>query len=62
LFKDTLADQLAIAIRRMMAGDRVVDPDWAPSTLDKEDDPLTGCERDVLRASLDGASIADIAM
>ena len=61
LLKDTPADQLAIAIRRMMAGERVVDPDLAISALSEGENPLTGRERDVLKASLDGASIADIA-
>ena len=61
LLKDAPAEQLAIAIRRVMAGERVVDPDLALSALSDGDNPLTGRERDVLRASLDGASIADIA-
>jgi two-component system, NarL family, response regulator DesR len=61
LLKDAPADQLAIAIRRIMAGERVVDPELALSALSDGDNPLTGRERDVLRASLDGASIAGIA-
>ncbi len=61
LLKDAPADQLAIAIRRVMNGDRVVDPDLALSALSDGDNPLTTRERDVLRASLDGVSIADIA-
>ena len=62
LLKDAPADQLAIAIRRVMAGERVVDPELALSALSDGDNPLTARERDVLRASLDGASIADIAL
>lgn len=62
LLKDAPADQLAIAIRRVMAGERVVDPELALSALSDGDNPLTNRERDVLRASLDGASIADIAL
>jgi len=61
LLKDAPADQLAIAIRRVMAGERVVDPDLALSALSDGDNPLTARERDVLKASLDGTSIADIA-
>lgn len=61
LLKDAPADELAVAIRRVMAGERVVDPELALSALSEGDNPLTGRERDVLRASLDGASIADIA-
>jgi two-component system response regulator DesR len=62
LLKDAPADQLAVAIRRVMVGERVVDPDLALSALSDGDNPLTGRERDVLKASLDGASIADIAI
>jgi two-component system response regulator DesR len=62
LLKDAPADELAVAIRRVMAGERVVDPELALSALSEGDNSLTGRERDVLRASLDGASIADIAM
>ena len=61
LLKDAPADQLAIAIRRVMAGERVVDPDLALSALSEGGNPLTGREKDVLNASLAGASIADIA-
>ena len=61
LLKDAPAEQLAIAIRRVMAGERVVDPELALSALSDGDNPLTGRERDVLKASLEGASIADIA-
>ena len=61
LLKDAPADQLAVAIRRVMAGERVVDPELAISALSDGDNPLTGRERDVLRASLEGAGIADIA-
>lgn len=62
LLKDAPAEQLAIAIRRVMAGERVVDPDLALSALSDGDNPLTARERDVLNASLDGTSIADIAL
>ena len=62
LLKDAPANQLAKAIRRVMSGERVVDPDLALSALSDGDNPLTARERDVLIASLDGASIADIAL
>lgn len=61
LLKDAPATELAVAIRRVMAGERVVDPGLALSALSDGNNPLTGRERDVLKASLDGASIADIA-
>lgn len=61
LLKDAPAGQLAVAIRRVIAGERVVDPDLALAALSEGDNPLTRRERDVLAASLDGATIADIA-
>jgi len=61
LLKDAPASELASAIRRVMAGERVVDPELALAALSEGDNPLTTREREVLTASLDGASIADIA-
>ena len=61
LLKDAPATELAAAIRRAMAGERVVDPDLALAALSDSDNPLTNREREVLRASLSGASNADIA-
>jgi two-component system response regulator DesR len=52
--KDTQAEQLA-------RGERVVDPALAAATLAGGPSPLTGRERDVLVASRDGATVADIA-
>jgi two-component system, NarL family, response regulator DesR len=61
LLKDAPAAELATAIRRVMAGERVVDPELALSALSAGYNPLTGREREVLRVSLGGASIAVIA-
>jgi two-component system response regulator DesR len=61
LLKDAPAAELAIAIRHVMAGERVVDPELALAALSEGDNPLSGREWEVLAASLDGASIADIA-
>ncbi len=61
LLKDAPAAELATAIRRVMAGERVVDPELALTALSDGDNPLTPREREVLAAALDGASIADIA-
>ncbi len=61
LLKDAPATDLAVAIRRVMAGERVVDPELALMALSEGNNPLTSREREVLAASLDGASIADIA-
>jgi two-component system response regulator DesR len=61
LLKDAPAAELAIAIRRVVAGERVVDPDLALAALSEGDNPLTKREREVLTVALDGASIAEIA-
>lgn len=61
LLKDAPAAELADAIRRAMAGERVVDPELAVAALSAGDNPLTGREREVLGASLGGASVAAIA-
>ena len=61
LLKDAPASELASAIRRVMAGERVVDPGLAAAALSEGDNPLTERERDVLTASANGATIEDIA-
>jgi two-component system response regulator DesR len=61
LLKDAPAAELAVALRRVMAGERVVDPDLALSALSQGNNPLTNREREVLTASLFGASLAEIA-
>ena len=61
LVKDAPAAQLADAIRRVVAGERVIDPDLAAAALADGVNPLTSRERDVLVASAGGASNAEIA-
>ena len=61
LLKDAPADDLAVAIRRVMQGERVVDPELALSALSEGNNPLTNRERGVLSASPAGASLVDIA-
>lgn len=61
LLKDAPAAELAVALRRVMAGERVVDPDLAVASLSEGSNPLTEREREVLSASLFGASLAAIA-
>jgi len=61
LLKDAPAHELAVALRRVMEGARVVDPQLALAALSEGDNPLTGREREVLSAALSGASLADIA-
>ncbi len=61
LLKDAPSSELAAAVRRVAAGERVVDPELAMSALSEGPNPLTTREREVLAASLGGASIAEIA-
>lgn len=61
LLKDAPASELALALRRVMKGERVVDPDLALTALSEGTNPLTNREREVLAASLFGASLAEIA-
>ncbi len=61
LLKDAPAAELAVALRRVMAGERVGDPELALSALSEGNNPLTTREREVLSASLFGASLAEIA-
>lgn len=61
LVKDGPVEELAGAIRRVLAGETVVDPALAAAALSAGPSPLTARECDVLRASADGATVADIA-
>ena len=61
LVKDSSADKLTQTIRRVLAGERVIDPDLAAAALADGVNPLTPRERDVLEASADGRTIAEIA-
>ena len=61
LTKDAPTAELAAAIRRVVAGGRVIDPQLAIDALSDGDNPLTERERDVLGAAEGGASIAEIA-
>ncbi len=61
LLKDAPSTQLATAIRRAMAGERIVDPTLAMAALSEGNNPLTEREREVLAAATGGASISEIA-
>ncbi|MGW4821870.1 response regulator [Streptomyces sp. NPDC004227] len=61
LVKDGPVEELAAAIRRVLAGETVVDPVLAAAALSAGPSPLTARECDVLRASADGATVADVA-
>jgi two-component system response regulator DesR len=60
LLKDSPAEQLANAVRRVAQGGRVVDPELAAEAWG-EPDPLTDRERQVLRMAGEGQTSADIA-
>jgi len=61
LLKDGPVEELADAIRNVLAGQRVIDPALAAAALAAGPNPLTYRERDVLTAADGGATIADIA-
>jgi two-component system response regulator DesR len=59
--KDAPPEALADAVRRVVRGERVVDPALAAATLAAGDSPLTARERDVLNAARSGVAVAEIA-
>jgi two-component system response regulator DesR len=60
LLKDSPAERLADAVRRVHAGLRAIDPELATTAWD-ELDPLTERERQVLRLAAEGLSTAGVA-
>lgn len=61
LLKDAPAAELAQAIRRAVAGERIVDPGLAAAALAEGASPLTAREQEVLRAARQGGTVAEIA-
>jgi len=61
LLKTAPVEELAVAIRRVAAGERVVDPGLAAAALAEGESPLTERERDVLAAARGGDTIAALA-
>jgi len=61
LLKDAPPEQLAMAIRRTVRGEHVVDPGLAASALSEGVSPLTERERQVLAATDRGADLDEIA-
>lgn len=59
LLKETPAEQLADSIRRIHAGQRVIDPELALTAFDSQD-PLTDRERQVLKLAGEGLGNAEI--
>ncbi|SEB77427.1 two component transcriptional regulator, LuxR family [Paramicrobacterium humi] len=61
LVKDDPVEQLAAAIRKVVAGETVIDPLLAAQALSAGENPLSAREIDVLVASDGGIPIAEIA-
>lgn len=59
--KDTPARQLADAVRRVAAGEQVVDQALAADSMMVGESPLTRREAEVLKSSLSGTTVARIA-
>lgn len=59
--KDTPAGELADAVRAVRAGQRVVDPSLAADSLIGGSNPLSEREREILRVTLAGEPVAEIA-
>ena len=59
--KDAPAAELATAIRRIAAGDRVLDPNLVGAALETGASPLTEREADVLRTAATGVSTVEMA-
>jgi two-component system response regulator DesR len=61
VLKDAPATELASAIRRALAGERIVDPGLAAAALSQGQSPLTPREHEVLAASRDYTTVAELA-
>ncbi|MEV7421610.1 MULTISPECIES: response regulator transcription factor [unclassified Streptomyces] len=61
LLKDAPPAELAQAVRKIAAGQRVIAPELALAAWDSEHSPLTRRETDVLRLAAEGAGAQEIA-
>jgi two-component system response regulator DesR len=61
LNKDTPPRQLVESVRRIAAGEWVIDPLLAVAALHPDDNPLTARQREVLRLAADGFPSSEIA-
>ncbi|WP_344970463.1 response regulator transcription factor [Streptosporangium fragile] len=59
--KDSPAGQLAESVRRVAAGERVVDPELAVAALHARSNPLTARELEVLETAAEGVPVGEIA-
>lgn len=62
ILKDAPAEALADGVRRVAAGERVIDPELVAVALETGESPLTPRETDVLRAAQNGATSDAIAV
>jgi two-component system response regulator DesR len=60
MLKDAPPDRLADGIRRVAAGELVIDPELAATAITGPRNPLTDRELDVLRLAADGADLDEI--
>jgi len=61
LLKDAPATELAAAIRRAVAGERIVDPGLAAAALSQGESPLSAREHEVWAAARRQATVAELA-
>jgi two-component system response regulator DesR len=61
MLKDAPARELAEAVRRVVAGERVVDAGLAAAALAEGDNPLTAREREVLAGAREHGTVAELA-
>lgn len=61
MLKDAPASELAAAIRRVIGGERVVDPGLAAAALSAGENPLTAREREVLAVARTEGTVAELA-
>ncbi len=61
IVKDAPAETLAAGVRKVAAGQRVIDPELVAVALETGTSPLTARETDVLRAAQTGISTDEIA-
>lgn len=61
LLKDAPPEELAAAVRKAAAGEKVIDSKLAVAALQEGSSPLTPRERDVLALSVRGATVDEVA-